>query len=112
MGPQALNPLSPIHIGKREIHPTPIIGLWGSKNGLPNMKVKKLEKFQNKMGLRGCKWSSLNAPGTQSPQSHPYWEKGNSSNSHNWPSGVIRMGSPEGQLWELEEFPFSQYGWD
>ena len=26
------------------------------------MKVKKLDKFQDKMGLKGCKWSSLNAP--------------------------------------------------
>ena len=72
--PQALKPLSPIHIGKGEILPTPIIGLWGNKNGLPSMKVKKLENVQNKMGLKGCNWSSLNAPGTQSPQSSPYWE--------------------------------------
>ena len=28
------------------------------------MKVKKLENVHNKMGLKGCKWSSLNAPGT------------------------------------------------
>ena len=29
--------------------PSPIIGpLWGNKNWLPSMKVKKLEKFQNK----------------------------------------------------------------
>ena len=27
------------------------------------MKVKQLEKLQNKIGLMGCKWSSLNAPG-------------------------------------------------
>ena len=28
------------------------------------------------MGLKGCKWSSLNAPGTETPQSHPYcWKK-------------------------------------
>merc|ERR1739842_5838 len=60
----------------------PIIGLWGNKNGLPSMKVKKLETFQNKSGLKGCKWSSLNAPGTETPQSYPYWERGNSPNSH------------------------------
>ena len=29
------------------------------------------------MVLKGCKWSSLNAPGTETPQSHPYWERGN-----------------------------------
>ena len=28
------------------------------------------------MGLKGCKWSSLKAPGTETPQSHPYWELG------------------------------------
>ena len=52
------------------------LALWGNKNGLPSMKVSKLEKFQSKMVLIGCKWSSLNAPGTQSPQSHPYWKLG------------------------------------
>ena len=39
------------------------------------MKVEKLEKFQNKMGLKGCKWSSLIAPGTETPQSYPYLER-------------------------------------
>ena len=73
--PQALKPLSLIHIGKGEILPTPIIGLWGNKNGLPSMKVKKLENVQSETGLKGCKWSSLNAPGTQTPQSYPYWER-------------------------------------
>ena len=40
------------------------------------MKVKKFEKFQNKIGSKGCKWSSLNAPGTETPVSpfHPNWE--------------------------------------
>ena len=50
--------------------------LWGNKNWLPSMKVKKLENVQNKIGLKECKWSSLNAPGTETPQSHPYWELG------------------------------------
>ena len=50
----------------------PLLALWGNKNGLPSMKVKTLENFQNKIGLKGCKWSSLNAPGTQTPLSHPY----------------------------------------
>ena len=27
------------------------------------MKVKKLENFQNKIGLTGCKWSRIDAPG-------------------------------------------------
>ena len=39
------------------------------------MKVRKVEKSQNKIGLKGCTWSSLNAPGTETPQSYPYWER-------------------------------------
>ena len=35
------------------------------------MKVKKLESFQNKRGLMGCKWSNLKALGTKNPLSHP-----------------------------------------
>ena len=45
--------------------------LWGNKNWPPSMKVKKLEIFCNKRGLKGCKWSSLNVPGTENPLSHP-----------------------------------------
>ena len=69
--PQALKPLSLTHIGKGKFSQLPLLALWGNKNGLPSMKVKKLEKFQNKIGLKGCKWSSLNAPGTETPLSHP-----------------------------------------
>ena len=36
------------------------------------MKVKKLEIFQNKIGLKGCKWSSLKATGTETPLPHPF----------------------------------------
>ena len=32
------------------------------------MKVKKLEKFQNKIGSTGFKWPSLNAAGTEFPR--------------------------------------------
>ena len=38
----------------------------------PSIKVKKFENLGNKIGLAGCKWSSLNDPGTQSPVSHSY----------------------------------------
>ena len=64
------------HIESWKNSPFPLLALWGNKNGLPSMKVKELENFQNKMGLKGCKWSSLNAPGTETPQSYPYWELG------------------------------------
>ena len=38
--------------------------------------MEELKKFQNKMGLKGCKQSNLRAPGTETPQSHPYWKLG------------------------------------
>ena len=41
-----------------------LLALGGNKNWPPSMKVEKLENFQNKKGLMGCKWSSLNAQGT------------------------------------------------
>ena len=72
--PQALKPLSLIHIGKGKFSQLQLLALWGNKNWLPNMKVKELENFQNKMGLKDCKWSSLNGPGTQVPMSHPFLE--------------------------------------
>ena len=42
--------------------------------GLSSMKVKKLENLENKIGLTGCKWSSLNAIGTETPLSCSGWE--------------------------------------
>ena len=50
--------------------PFPLLALWGNKNWPPSMKLKKLKIFWNKMGSMGCKWSSLNAPGTENPLSH------------------------------------------
>ena len=79
---------------KLEDFPFPIISLWGNKNWLPSMKVKKLEKFQNKSGLKDCKWSSLNAPGTGNPLSHSVLELEEYLFLHYWPSGVIRIGLP------------------
>ena len=51
-----------------------LLALWGNKKWPPSIKVKQIENFQNKMGLKGCKWSSLNAPGTQTPLSHSVLE--------------------------------------
>ena len=53
-----------------------LLALWGNKKWPPSMKVQQIENCQNKMGLKGCKWSSLNAPGTQTPLSHPFLELG------------------------------------
>ena len=54
------------------------------------MKVKKLKNLSNKIGSIGCKWSNLNAPGTQSTQ------VGRVPFSIFTPpfSGVIRIGLP------------------
>ena len=45
---------------------------WIIRIGLSSIKVKKLLNLGNKIGLTGCKWSSLNAPGTETPVSHPF----------------------------------------
>ena len=42
------------------------------RNGLPSIKIRKLEKIWNKISLTGCKWSSLNIQGTETPVSHPF----------------------------------------
>ena len=49
----------------------PLLALLGNKNWPPSMKVKKLKIFWNQMGVMGCTWSRLNAPGTENPLSHP-----------------------------------------
>ena len=65
------------------------------------MKVKKLQNLGNKSGLKGCKYSNLNAPGTQSLRlgelpclivSHP-------------PTGVIRIGLPQYESTSLTRGP-------
>ena len=48
---------------------TTYLALWGKKNWPPSIKVKQIENLQNKLGLEGWKWSSLNGPGTQVPLS-------------------------------------------
>ena len=47
-----------------------------NKNWPPSMKVKKMEKFENKMGLMGYKCTSLNAPGIKIHLCHPILELG------------------------------------
>ena len=34
---------------------------------------EKVGTFWTKISLTGCKWSSLNAQGTETPVSHPFW---------------------------------------
>ena len=54
--------------------PFPPIGPLGNKKWPPSMKVNKLGNFLNKMSLKGCKWSSMNVPGTETPLSHSLLE--------------------------------------
>ena len=72
--PQALSPLCLIHFWNWQISPFSLLALWGNKNWPPSMKVQQMENSQNKMGLKGCKCSSLNALGTQTPLSHSVLE--------------------------------------
>ena len=71
------NPL-PHSILKLDESPFPLLAFWGNKNKPPSMKVKKLENLYNKMGLMGCKWPSLNAPGTEKVHSQSILELGDS----------------------------------
>ena len=52
--------------------PFPSLAFWGKKDWPPSMKVKMLENFQNKRGLKGCIQPILNVPGTEDPLSHPH----------------------------------------
>ena len=70
--PQALKTLCLIHFWGWENSLFPLLALWGNKNWPPSMKVKMMENFQNKRGLKGCKWSSLNCPCTENPMSQPF----------------------------------------
>ena len=74
--PQAPKPLCLIHFWNWKISPLSLLALWGNKKWPPSMKVQQIENYQNKMGLKGCNWSSMNAPCTQTPLSHPFQESG------------------------------------
>ena len=91
--PQALKVATLIQFWSWVILHFPLLALWGIKNWPPSMKVEMLEKFLNKMGLLGCKWSNVNAPGTQSCHSHSIIELGDFPllalwNNKNWPPSI------------------------
>ena len=67
--PQALKTLCLIHFFSWQISLFSVLVLWGNKNWPPSIKMKQIENCQDKMGLKGCKWSSLNVPGTETPVS-------------------------------------------
>ena len=49
-----------------------LLALWDNKNWPPSIKERQLGNCQNIMGLKGCKWSSLNAPDTETPLLPPF----------------------------------------
>ena len=63
--------------------------LWGNKNWPPRVEVKKFENLGNKIGFTNCKWSSLNAQGTEILVSHSEWENSilpfSALGNKNWP---------------------------
>ena len=72
-----------------------LLALWGNKNWPPSIKVKQIENCQNKTGLKGCKWSTLKALGTQTPLSHSVLELDFSlfsllalPGNENWPPSI------------------------
>ena len=69
--PQALENTTLIQFLSWVIPHFSLLAPWVNKNWPTSMKVKKLENYQNNRGLMGCKWSGLNAPGTENPLSHP-----------------------------------------
>ena len=48
--------------------------LFSKELGYHGRLGRKVEHFWYKINLTGCKWSSLNAPGTQIPVPHSGWE--------------------------------------
>ena len=71
--PQALNPLFVAF----KLGESLFLISWGNKElALPSIKVKKFDKYLDKVGSTGCKWSRLNTPGTETPLFSPFLELG------------------------------------
>ena len=94
--PQAPKPLCLNSVLKLGDFPFLISSLGSNKNWPPNTKVKKIEIFQNKMGLKGCIWSSFNAIGTQTPCLIHF---------RNWDNSIFSLLA----LWGNKNCPSSRY---
>ena len=76
------------------------------ENWPPRIKMKQTETSMNKMGLMGCKWSSLNATGTHNPLCHPIPELGDFPflatlwGNKNWPPNIKikQMGNSKNKI--------------
>ena len=100
---KAPNPLCLIQFWSYKNSLFSILALWGNKNWPPGMKVKKMVNFQNKRGLKGSRWSSLNAPSTGNPLSHPILKLHEFPFPIIGPLGVIRIGL---QVWKWKNGKF------
>ena len=80
----------------------------GNKNWPPNMNVKKMKNSPYKMGLKDCKWSIFNAPGFETPLSHPFLELGEFSVISICPLGVNENWPPS-MKGRLNDQPYQPY---
>ena len=62
------------------------------------MKVKKLEIFWNKISSTGSKWSSLNAPSTETPVSHSIWHLLGVNGAFFWDSLSLLIRRPKKEV--------------
>ena len=74
-----------------------------NKELAPSIKVKKLENLGNKIGLTGCKWPSLNAQGTKTPESHPILVISLFSCSASWGNKELAPQYKSEKVWKFGE---------
>ena len=69
--PQALKPLSLIHIGKGKFSQLSLLALWGNKNWPPQYEMDIVENFPEQNWLKGLQ---MKAPGTENLLSYEFFE--------------------------------------
>ena len=88
------------------LHPFPPFSVLSGviRKGSPSIKVWVVKYFCPNFSWRGSKWSRIDAPGTQNPQSHSVLKLAECPFSLYWPSGVIRIGLPSMKVEKFETF--------
>ena len=107
-GPRHSNPCVSLRLGELyfPIFSLPLSGII--RIGLPSIKMQKLENLGNTIGLTGCKGSSLNVPGTETPVSRSGWE---SSVFPFQPSSLWDNKNWAPQYKDVEAGKFSEQNW-
>ena len=72
--PRHLNPLVSSILGKGKFSQLPLLALWGNKNGLTSMKVKKFEKIQSECPRDTVSWLHLAATANSHNLDPKYYE--------------------------------------